>query len=70
MKTKNNLTTKTPEELHKIVADARERVRVIRFGAAGSRTRNTSESRMTRREIARSLTELRVRAIANTAKTA
>ena len=70
MKTKTSLTTKTTEELHKEVSDARERVRAIRFGAAGSRTRDTSESRMTRRSIARSLTELRARAIAKPLKTA
>lgn len=74
MKKNKEITTKTPEELNKTIVDARERVRAIRFGAAGSRTRNTRESRTTRREIARTLTELRARtlpsAIAKTVKTA
>lgn len=62
-------------ELHKMVADKREALRVFRFGGAGSRTRNVREGRNLRREIAQILTELRKRelsakaGIASSAKT-
>lgn len=49
------------EDLHKLVADKREELRAARFGAAGSRSRNTRESRNVRKTIARALTELRAR---------
>lgn len=50
-------------ELHKLVADKREALRVFRFGGAGSRSRNVREGRTIRKEIARLLTELRKRSI-------
>ncbi len=49
------------EDLHTLVADKREELRAVRFGAAGSRSRNTREGRNIRKTIARALTELRAR---------
>ena len=60
----NENHTKTVEHLKKEVADTQEKLRVIRFGGAGSRSRNVKEGRNLRREVARSLTELRAREIA------
>ena len=58
---KNENKTKTDEHLKKEVVDTQEKLRVIRFGGAGSRSRNVKESRNLRREIARAKTELRAR---------
>ena len=68
--TKNNTTTQSHEDLLKTVAELREKNREIRFGSAGSRSRNTRESRNNRRTIARSLTEIKSRKVANNEKTA
>ncbi|OGG54207.1 50S ribosomal protein L29 [Candidatus Kaiserbacteria bacterium RIFCSPLOWO2_12_FULL_53_8] len=51
-------------ELQKLVADKREALRVFRFGAEGSRSRNVREGRTLRKDIARLLTEVRKRSIA------
>jgi len=59
------LKKKTTEELQKSVVDMRESLRVIRHTAAGSRSRNVRESRLIRRDIARSLTELRARSLSS-----
>ena len=67
---KNENKTKTDEHLKKEVVDTQEKLRVIRFGGAGSRSRNVKESRNLRREIARAKTELRSREIAQVAKKA
>lgn len=48
-------------ELIKAVAEKREALRSMRFGAAGSRSRNVREGRTLRKEIAQILTELRAR---------
>ncbi len=53
-------------ELQKLVADKRESLRAFRFGAAGTRARNTREGRMLRKEIAQVLTELRKRQLSAT----
>ncbi len=58
---KNENTTKTVEHLKKEVNDIQEKLRVIRFGGAGSRSRNVKEGRNLRREVARAKTELRSR---------
>ena len=58
------------EDLHKEIADKREALRAFRFGEAGSRTRNVKEGRNYRKEVARMLTELSSRRIADTKKTA
>lgn len=54
----------TVGELHKKVVDLREQLRTFRFGGAGSRTRNVREGRGVRRDVARVMTELRVRELA------
>ncbi len=51
-------------ELVKGVADKREELRSMRFGAAGSRSRNVREGRTIKKEIAQMLTELSARRIA------
>jgi ribosomal protein L29 len=56
------------EDLHKEIAQKSEALRAFRFGGAGSRTRNVREGRMLRRDIARMLTELSSRKIANSKK--
>ena len=58
---KNELKGKTVDHLKKEVSDMQEKLRVIRFGGAGSRSRNVKEGRNIRRDVARSLTELRAR---------
>lgn len=59
-----DLKTQNTKELQKAVMDNREALRVMRFGGAGSRSRNVRATRMLRRETARTLTELRARDIA------
>lgn len=60
----------TVEDLKKEIAEKREALRAFRFGSAGSRTRNTREGRMLRKDIARLLTEMRARELASTTKAA
>jgi len=62
-----DLKKETPENLKKMVADMRERLRVFRFEGAGSRRRNVRDGRALRKDVARALTELRARAIAHKA---
>ena len=59
----NEIHTKSIEHIRKDVVDTQEKLRTIRFGGAGSRSRNVREGRNLRREVARSLTELRAREI-------
>ncbi len=56
-----DLKNRTVEDMQKEVRDLREAIRVFRFGAEGSRSRNVREGRMKRREIARLLTEVNSR---------
>ncbi|MBL8158165.1 50S ribosomal protein L29 [bacterium] len=63
-----DITKKSAEDLQKEIAEKREALRVFRFGGAGSRTRNVREGRNLRHEIARMLTELKARTIANSKK--
>ena len=56
--------------LQKSLADKRESLRTFRFEGEGSRRRNVREGRNLRRDIARILTELRARNIAETTKKA
>lgn len=51
-------------ELSKMLADKREALRAFRFGGAGTRARNVREGRMIRKEIARIMTEIRARDLA------
>ena len=57
MKAKD-IRTKNDSDLHKLVGEQREALRVFRFGEAGSKTRNVKAARGHRRQIARALTEL------------
>lgn len=54
--------------LHQEIAEKREALRKFRFGEAGSRSRNVKEGRTIRRDIARFMTELNSRKIANSKK--
>ncbi|MFA6601783.1 MAG: 50S ribosomal protein L29 [Candidatus Paceibacterota bacterium] len=57
MKTKD-ITTKTAADLHKLIAEKREALRVFRFGAAGAKTKNVKEGSQIRKDIARIMTAL------------
>ena len=63
-----DFTKHTIEDLHKLVSEKREALRAFRFGSAGSRSRNTREGRGLRKEIARALTEVNARKIAQKPK--
>jgi ribosomal protein L29 len=52
------------EQIQKEVAAKREALRAFRFGAAGSRSKNVKEGKNLRKEIARLLTELNSRKVA------
>lgn len=58
------------EQLKVAVNDMREKLRNFRFGGAGSRSKNVREGRNLRRDIARALTSIREKEIANETKTA
>lgn len=58
------LNTYSVEDLQKEIADKREALRKFRFEGAGSRTRNVREGRTLRKTIARLLTELNSRKVA------
>lgn len=60
------LNTWKLEDLHKEVAAKREALRTFRFGEAGTRTRNVKEGHNLRKEIARLLTEINSRKVAET----
>ena len=60
---------KTVEALQQELTEKREALRVFRFGGAGSRSRNVREGRNLRKDIARMLTEVNARKVANRAKT-
>lgn len=59
----------TLESLQKMIADKREAIRTFRFEGEGSRRRNVREARSLRKEIARMMTELSARRIAESKKT-
>ncbi len=63
-----NLSSQSREVLTAEVSALREKLRVFRFGAAGSRSRNVREGRTLRKDIARVFTELRARDIAEKQK--
>jgi ribosomal protein L29 len=56
MAKKINYSGRSKEELNKVVSDKREELRVLRFGAAGSKNKNVKAARTLRREVARALT--------------
>ena len=53
-----DITTKTPADLMKLVAEKREALRLFRFGGAGAKAKNVREGRNIRKDIARILTAL------------
>ena len=63
-----DLKTWSIADLQKEVAAKRESLRAFRFGEAGTRTRNVREGRTLRKEIARLLTEINSRKVAQTEK--
>lgn len=65
-----DIKNKSAESLTTELGKLRESLRTSRFGGAGSRNRNVREGRTTRKEVARILTELRARVIAEKKKTA
>ncbi len=56
-----DITSKTPADLAKLAADKRESLRIFRFGATGSKTKNVKEGRAIRKDIARILTAMNVK---------
>lgn len=57
-KNKENFKEMKKEELVKKLAFLREEVRVIRFKAEGSKSKNTKESQALKKQIARIMTEI------------
>lgn len=55
---KTSYTGKSKTDLTKALYEKREALRNIRFGSAGSKTRNTKSAHNTKKEIARIMTEL------------
>jgi ribosomal protein L29 len=53
---------KTPQELQKLIAEKREALRHFRFGSTGSKTKNVKLASTTKKDIARIMTELSLRA--------
>lgn len=60
MKSKE-IKEKADKDLEKMLEEKRLSLGAFRFGIEGSRTRNTKEGRNTRKDIARILTETRMR---------
>ncbi|MEI8249348.1 MAG: 50S ribosomal protein L29 [Candidatus Taylorbacteria bacterium] len=52
------LTHKTPADLHTLIAQKKEALRVFRFGTAGAKTKNVKEGKMIRKDIAQIMTVL------------
>ena len=61
MTKKENMTTKTDQELVKLLTDTREALRTERFSAAGARAKDSNAKGKLRTTIARVLTEQHVR---------
>ncbi len=57
------MTTKTDQELAKLLMDTRAALRIERFSAAGARAKDSNSPRNHRRTVARVLTETRARAL-------
>lgn len=53
-----DITTKTPADLNKLIAEKREALRVFRFGSAGAKSKNVKEGKGIRKDIARIMTAL------------
>ncbi len=52
MAKKTTFKDKKPEELQKLLGEKREELRTHRFAAAGSRPKDTTTARKTRKDIA------------------
>jgi len=61
MTKKEHMTTKSDQELVKLVADTREALRAERFAAAGARPKDPNAAGKMRKVIARALTEAHAR---------
>lgn len=59
---------KSEQELNKELSSKREALKNFRFSMWGSKTRNTKEGRMIRREIARIMTEMNKKHLENNGK--
>jgi len=51
------------EQLSKLLSEKREELRVLRFSAAGSRPKDSSEPARLRKEVARIMTEFSTRSV-------
>jgi len=60
----------TTADIEKEIAEKRDALKSFRFGEAGSRARNVREGRNLRKDIARLMTELSTRRVAQKAKNA
>lgn len=63
MTKKNVMTSKTDQELIKLLADTRAELRTVRFSAAGARAKDSNAPKKLRAAIARALTEQRSRVL-------
>ncbi|MDP1690097.1 MAG: 50S ribosomal protein L29 [bacterium] len=63
MTKKDTMTTKTDQELAKLLTDTREVLRTERFSAAGARAKDSNAPRKLRTTIARVLTEQHARVL-------
>jgi ribosomal protein L29 len=61
----DNIKTQSDKDLEKMVLEKRESLRGARFNISGSKVKNVREQRNTKREVARILTELTLRAKQN-----
>ena len=58
-----DIQKKNDVELKKLLRETQKAATDFRFEVSGSKTRNTKEGKNTRRDVARILTEIRLRAI-------
>lgn len=63
MTKKETMTTKTDQELSKLLSDTRAALRTERFSAAGARAKDSNSPRKFRTMIARVLTETHARVL-------
>jgi ribosomal protein L29 len=62
MAKKTNLTEKNADELKSLLSEKREHVRTARFGRIGAKVKDSTDSKKSRAEVARILTEMHSRA--------
>jgi len=67
MTKKDNMTTKTDQELAKLLAETREQLRLERFSAVAARAKDSNAPKKLRASIARVLTEQHMRVLKVTA---